>query len=61
MNNSKTLPIELIKYFEINKLKKQFSGYSVFEILNPEDFDILNFYPDFLVKYLNDVFFNSFY
>jgi len=28
----------------------------LFEILNPEDFDILNFYPDLLVKYLNDIF-----
>jgi hypothetical protein len=56
MNNLKILPIELTKYFEINKLKKQFFDYGEFEILNPEDFDILDFYPDLLVKYLNDIF-----
>jgi len=31
MNNSKILPIELIKHFEINKPKKQFSDYGVSE------------------------------
>lgn len=56
LKKMKGLPIDLVKRFEINRLKYQFERNIAFELLNPEDFDILEFYPDLLVKYRNDIF-----
>ncbi len=56
LKKTESLPIDLIKQFEINRLKEEFEKYNIFEILNPEDFDILEFYPDLLIKYINDIF-----
>jgi len=56
LKKTKGLPIDLVKRFEIDRLKYQFEENKVFEILNPKEFDILEFYPDLLVKYMNDIF-----
>lgn len=56
LKRSRSLPIDLIKHFEIDRLKYQFKKSAGFEILNPQDFPILEFYPDLLIKYMNDVF-----
>ncbi|SMP13983.1 hypothetical protein SAMN06265339_1218 [Desulfurobacterium pacificum] len=51
------LPIELIKQVEINKFVSSLDKAPAFELLEWEKFsDIIDFTPDLLVKFINDVF-----
>jgi len=52
-----TLPIELIKQVEIDRFISSIKKSANFEILNWKDYsNIIEFTPDLLVKFINDVF-----